>query len=293
MKLNPARWQSRDAGIALMLIGILLFSLNDVWAKYLVASYSVPQLIFLRSIGALAMLAPFILRNGLRATFRLDQPGLHAVRMVLIIIDLFAFVWAVKFLPVADVLALYLAAPLIITALSGPLLGEKVGWRRWSAVGVGFIGVLLILQPGNGAVSLPALIALGGAIAWAGLILTTRALRGTPDLTLISWHTMTTLVAGGVPLAWAWVPPTLSGWVGLIGLGVLATFAHMAMNRALKLAPASLVAPFQYTMIVWAALFGWLVFGDVPSVQMLMGTVLVIGSGLYVWHRERTRAGGG
>jgi drug/metabolite transporter (DMT)-like permease len=290
MNLNPARWQSRDAGIALMLIGILLFSLNDVLAKWLVATYTVPQLIFLRSVGAFIMLAPFIHRNGWRATFRLDRPALHALRWVLIVVDLFAFVWAVQFLPVADVLAIYLAAPLIITALSGPLLGEKIGWRRWSAVFVGFIGVLLILRPGDGVVSVPALVALLGTLAWAGLILNTRALRGTPDLTLISWHSLTTLVSGGVPLAWAWVPPSAFGWVALVALGVLATFAHMSMNRALKLAPASLVAPFQYTMIVWAALFGWLVFGDVPSVQMLIGTLLVVGSGLYVWHRERVRA---
>jgi drug/metabolite transporter (DMT)-like permease len=277
---------ARIAGIALMLAGICLFSFGDAVGKHLVATYSVWQLLLLRGIAALAVLSPQIWRQ--RAEYRrLERPGLQALRMLLSIIDVAAFFAATIYLPLADVITYYLAVPIFVTAGSAIFLGEKVGWRRWSAIGVGFIGVLVALQPSPQTFTWPALIALCGSLAFAALMLLTRTLRAAPDVVLASLQFVGTMGVGAVLAPFAWITPSgLDLLIFLLG-GVTSVSAMLCVNRSLKLAPASVVIPYQYTMIIWAVLFGYFAFGDVPSAATLIGAGIIVAAGLYIFIRER------
>ncbi len=282
--------ESRAAlvGIALMAAGILLFAVNDALGKWLVATYSVGQVLLIRSLAALALLAPFIWRD--RASFAVaPRRGMQFVRAALATMEVACFYWAVAYLPLADVMAYYLAGPIFVTAIAGTLLGEPVGWRRWTAVTIGFVGVVVCLRPGV-AITWPALIALAGSLTFSLSMISTRTLRGTSDTVLVTVQTVAALVFGAALAPAAWVTPSLGDAALLALLGMVAMVAHVCVNRSLKLAPASTVVPYQYTTIVWAVTFGYLVFGDVPDAWMLGGGAIIIGAGLFIFLRERTLA---
>lgn len=274
------------AGIALMLLAVWMFSFGDALGKYIVATYSVGQLLLLRAAASLILMSPAIWRQ--RAALRtIQRPGLQLVRVVLSTFEVAAFFIATVYLPLADVITYYLAAPIFVTAASAIFLGEKVGWRRWSAIIVGFVGVMIALRPSTQAVTWPAMIALAGSASFATLMIITRSLRGTPDIVLTSAQFCGTLVFGAIAAPFGWVTP---GWqdLALFALaGCISIGAAMCVNRSLKLAPASVVVPYQYTMIIWAVIFGYLVFGDIPSTAMLIGAVVIIAAGLYIFVRER------
>ncbi len=274
-------------GIGMMLLGILLFVVNDVMGKWLVATYTVGQVLLIRSLFAMVMLAPMIWREGVHRVATPPRPGLQLLRVVFSTAEVAAFYWAVAYLPLADVVTFYLAGPIWVTALSGPLLGEKVDLRRWIAVLVGFAGVLIAMQPTSATLGLPSLVALGGSLLFALLMITTRTLRGTPDTTLVTWQTVAALVAGAVMAPFGWVTPTPVDFVLLGMLGVVAALAHMCVNRSLKLAPAAVVVPYQYTQIAWAVLLGWLIFGDVPGPALIVGSAVIIAAGLYIFLAEQ------
>jgi drug/metabolite transporter (DMT)-like permease len=275
------------AGIGMMLLGMLLFSLNDVMGKWLLATYTVGQLLLIRSVAAAVLLAPFVRREGVAAFTSLPRPGLQAVRAFFSTAEVVFFYWAVIYLPLADVITFYLAGPVYVTALSVLLLGERVGWRRWSAVLIGFAGVIIALRPSAATFTWPALIALSGSVFFAISMICTRILRGTSDTMLVATQTLGALAFGLVAAPFAWVAPSLRDFLLLCLLGVVALVAHACTNRSLKLAPASVVVPYQYTLIVWAVLFGWLVFGDVPAAQMLLGAAIIIAAGLFIFLREQ------
>lgn len=277
---------ARLAGIGLMLAGIWAFSFGDALGKYIVAGYPVGQLLFLRAVASLVLLSPLIWR-GRHEFLRLERPGLHLLRVVLSTLEVAAFFVAVRYLPLADVITFYLASPIFVTALSALVLREQVGWRRWCAVGVGFCGVLIAMQPSAQTITWPALIALGGSTCFAILMLITRSLRGASDVVLASSQFIGTLVFGALLLPFGWVMPSLSGF-GLFALaGAISVGALLCVNRSLKLAPASVVVPYQYSMIVWAVMFGYVVFGDVPTVATLIGAAIIIGAGFYIFLREQ------
>ncbi len=273
-------------GIALMLLAVWLFSFGDALGKFIVATYSVGQLLLLRATASLILLSPAIWHH--RAAFRtIQRPGLQVVRVALSTLEVAAFFAASVYLPLADVITYYLAAPIFVTAASAIFLGEHVGWRRWSAIIVGFIGVIIALRPSTQAISWPAMIALAGSASFAALMIITRSLRGTPDIVLTSVQFAGTLLFGVVVAPFGWVTPSLPD-LGLFAVaGCISIAAALGVNRSLKLAPASVVTPYQYTMIIWAVIFGYVVFGDVPSVAMLAGAAVIILAGLYIFLRER------
>lgn len=274
-------------GIVFMLLGTALFTFNDALGKWMVASVAVGQLLFIRSATALVVLLPAVHKAGWRKVFVLQQPGQHALRLAFIVAEVFCFYLAVRHLPLADVMAVYQATPLIVTVLAIPLLGEAVGWRRGLAVGIGFIGVLLVLQPDGGVFTAPALIALGGSFTYALSMVATRKLRETNSLSLIVYHSIAVGGVGLLTLPWGWEPVDLPSIGYLALIGVVATAAHMCMNQSLKLAPAAVVVPFTYTSLLWAILLGWLFFADLPTPLMLVGAGIIVASGLFVLHRER------
>ena len=196
---------------------------------------------------------------------RAPWPSLQLLRVVLSTLEVAFFYWAVAYLPLADVMTYYLAAPIYVTALSPVLLDEAVGWRRWTAVLVGFAGVLVALRPSASTLTLPALVAVLGSLIFALMMITTRKLRGTSGTALVTGQTLGALLLGGALAPFDWVTPSPRDFLLLSLLGVVAMVAHVCVNRSLQLAPASVVAPFQYTLIVWAVVLGYLVFGDVPQ----------------------------
>lgn len=277
---------ARLAGIALMVLSIFMFSFGDAMGKFLVGTYSVGQLLFLRACAALLLLSPLIWTQR-RQFLHLERPGLQLVRVVLSTLEVAAFFLATVYLPLADVITYYLAGPIFVTAMSAIFLGEKVGWRRWTAILIGFCGVLIALRPSAQTVSLPALIALGGSLSFATLMLITRSLRKTPDIVMASSQFVGTFSLGAVLSAFNWVPPTPGSLVIFAAAGLVSVTALFCVNRSLKLAPASVVVPYQYSMIVWAVIFGFVVFGDVPSIATLVGAAIIIGAGFYIYLRER------
>jgi len=274
-------------GVLLMLLGMLMFSLNDVMGKWLVSTYSVGQVVFIRSVAALIVLAPFIWFNGPRKLFAVSRPRLQFARVALSTIEVFAFYFAVVYLPLADVMTYWLAAPIYVAAVSPLVLKEPVGWRRWSAIIVGFIGVVIALEPSSQALTPQAIISILGSMAFAFMLLLGRSLRGTPDTTLVFWQIVGAGLAGLVSVMFEWTPVSTRDIVLLALLGVVAMLAHVLVNRALKLADAATVAPLQYTLLFWAIVFGWLVFGDVPRASMMVGSGFIIASGLFIFFREQ------
>src|ERR1700726_4883685 len=277
---------ARLAGIGLMRLSIFMFSFGDALGKFVVATYSVGQLLWLRACAALIVLLPMIWRH--RAEFvQLERPWLQLLRVTLSTLEVAAFFLASVYLPLADVITYYLACPIFVTALSGIVLGERIGWRRWTAILIGFCGVLIALRPSAQTVSWPAMIALGGSLSFALLMLITRSLRATPDIVLASSQFMGTFLLCPLLSPIGWVTPSL-GSLGLFAAaGCISVAALLCVNRSLKLAPASVVVPYQYSMIVWAVIFGYLVFGDVPSMATIAGAAIIIGAGLYIFLRER------
>jgi drug/metabolite transporter (DMT)-like permease len=277
---------ARLAGIGLMLLSIFMFSFGDAMGKFIVATYSVGQLLWLRACAALIVLLPSIWRQ--RAVFtRLERPWLQLLRVTLSTLEVAAFFLATVYLPLADVVTYYLACPIFVTALSAIVLRERVGWRRWSAVLIGFCGVLIALRPSSQTVSWPAMIALGGSLSFALLMLITRSLRATPDIVLASSQFAGTFLLGALMSPIGWVTPSLASLGLFAAAGCISVAALLCVNRSLKLAPASIVVPYQYSMIVWAVLFGYVVFGDVPSMATIAGAAIIIGAGIYIFLRER------
>jgi S-adenosylmethionine uptake transporter len=257
-------------GILLMLAGDFMFALNDAMGKWLVASFSVGQVIVIRSLGAFLVLGPMIGRQGTSSLFRLERPLLQFFRAFATTADTACFYAAVVYLPLADVMSFYMAGPIYVAALSHLVLGEKVGWRRWLAILLGFCGVLIMLKPSSNAYSLSAAFAFAGSVAFGISIVMSRRLRGTGDASLVTWQTASM--------------PDLSA---MLLLGVVSCAAHLLITRALKLAPASTLAPLHYTLLLWAVVFGFVFFDDVPSPRILVGAGIVVLAGLFILHRQK------
>ncbi|MGX5849531.1 DMT family transporter [Mesorhizobium sp. PL10] len=275
------------AGILLMLAGDFMFALNDAMGKWLVASFSVGQVVFIRSIGAFIVLGPMIANQGAGRLFRMERPVLQSLRVLATTVDTALFYAAVVYLPLADVMSFYMAGPIYVAALSHFLLGEKVGWRRWAAILVGFCGVLIILKPSSAAFSQSSLFALVGSIAFAFAIILSRRLRGTSDTTLVTWQTIGTLLVGGLMTIGAWRTPSALDFGAMLLLGIVSCSAHLMITRALKLAPASTLAPLHYSLLLWAVIFGLAFFGDVPGPRILIGSAIVVLAGLFIFHRQK------
>ena len=278
------------AGIGLMLLAMFAFSLNDVMGKWLVATYTVAQLLLIRSFAALVMLAPAIHRTGLKTILHPENRKLHFARALCSTLEVGLFYLAVVYLPLADTVAFYLASPILVTLFAVLFLGEKVGWRRWLAVIAGFCGVLIAVNPTGDGLGWPALIAIAGTVLFAGMTILTRRLAGANEVTLVTWQTVSALGVGAVLVPFGWVQPGWFDFGALCLLGVISALAHMGVNRSLRYAPAATVVPYQYTLIVWAMILGYLFFGDWPRTHVIIGSAVIVAAGMYIFIREQVRA---
>ncbi|MDI6838724.1 MAG: DMT family transporter [Rhizobiaceae bacterium] len=276
------------AGPLVMLLGMLLFGLNDAMGKWLLSSYGLGQVVFIRSIAALLVLSPFLWKDGIPSLAKVERPSMQILRVIFSTVEILCFYYAVMYLPLADVMTYWLAAPIYVAAASPLLLGEKVGWRRWSAIAIGFFGVIIALEPSRAMFTLPALISIFGSAAFAFMMLSGRGLRKTPDRALVFFQIVGAGIAGLAFSPFDWAPVSSVRDLFLLGLlGIVAMAAHMLVNRALKISDAATVAPLQYTLLLWAVVFGWMFFGDVPRMSMMIGAGLIIASGLFIFFRER------
>jgi drug/metabolite transporter (DMT)-like permease len=278
---------SNPRGILFINLAVLLFSAMDVLIKLATETYAVNQIVFFRSAVAFIPLIFFIHRAGGLEVLRTRRPWAHLWRSGCGVLAMVCFFASFDLLPLGEAVALGQAGPIFLTALSVPLLGEHVGIRRWTAVGVGFIGVLIMTRPGSGLFDPAALLALGGAALYALAMISIRALSATErPATIVFYYTLTATLLGAASLPFEWRTPDLQGLVLLTAIGLLGGVAQMALTQAFRLAAVAVVAPFEYSGLVFAVAAGFLVWGDFPDVYVLTGAGVVVSSGLYILHRE-------
>lgn len=287
---KPGPGQSGDdplRGILLVTFAMVSFSVSDATAKHLSASLPAVEIAWLRWIGFVGIMAPFIIGSR-GAVLRSRAPWLQVGRCFGLVGSASFFILGLHYLPLATAAAIAFASPLLVTALSIPLLGERVGPRRWAAVLVGLAGVLIVVRPGTGSIGAAAILPLLSAVSWAvGMILTRKISLIDPPKVTMSYSALGGLVILSFAVPFEWQPPT-SSQVGLaLFMAVASTAAQFLVVIAYRHANASLLAPMSYSQLVWSGLLGLLVFGNVPDAWTLVGAAVIIGSGIYTAHRER------
>jgi drug/metabolite transporter (DMT)-like permease len=283
---------STRQGITVMVIGLFLFAWLDVVNKLLGPLMPVTQILWVRFLAFVPIACLMAWRPGQGVAWRTPQPWLQAVRGLLLVAEMGLFVWAFRIMHLADVQAIAAVTPLMVIALSVPMLGETVGWRRWSAVAVGFVGVLLIVRPGFQIIGLGTLIVLVGAALFALYQILLRMVGRTDGAgTTAVWSAMMGAIATSCVAPFDWVWPTLEGWWLLAAAAILGALGHTIYSKAFVLAPAAVLQPFNYLMLVFAVILGWLIFDHLPDMWTFMGAGLIVASGLYAFHRERLRKG--
>ena len=275
-------------GALLTALSMLLFAVMDSMSKLLVRDYPVSEALWIRymifALFALWMARPL----GIVRMARSAKPWLQTARSLLSLVEAAVFVVAFRYLPLADTHAIAAASPLMVVAMSAPLLNERTGLHRCLSVVAGFAGVMLIVRPGFRQISWPLFIPLLGAFLWALYQIMVRFLArdDRPETTLL-WSAFVGLLAISFVAPWSFRWPDLNGWLLLGAVGTLGSFAHYALIKALDHAEAGAVQPYGYTLLVWATAMGWLVFGDIPGAWTILGACIVVLSGLYSWALDR------
>ena len=287
LREREAERQTRN-GILLMLVAVALFSTMDAMVKWLGQSYPTMQILFFRSLLAFVPLAFLIGRmGGIASALRVTDKRGHVIRCIVGLLGLSIFFYCFAHMKLADVVAISFAAPLFITALSVPMLGEKVGVRRWSACLVGFAGVIVMVNPGASLFGEMALIALVGTLFYSLAILYVRKLSRTEtNASIVFYFTVTCVVVSGAFLPFQWVQPTPLDWCLLIAVGLVGGVAQIVITQAFRLAEVSVVMSLEYTHMIWAVGFGFLIWAELPNISTWLGVAIVSASGLYIIYRE-------
>ncbi|MGI9500373.1 MAG: DMT family transporter [Geminicoccaceae bacterium] len=275
-------------GIAFAVAGLFGMAVMDACAKLLGEGYAISQIILARNgVGALAVLV-YVLANGNGlGLLRAHRIGLLLLRTAFSLAAGFLFFTGLRYLPLADAFAIAFTGPLFITALSMPLLGEPVGPRRWAAVVVGFIGVLVVIQPGTTSFRLESLLPLGAALSYALTMLVSRKM--TRDMTtsaIMFWSSLGAALAALTLMPSQWQTPDLADLGLFLFMGLIGTLAMALITQGYRFAPAAVIAPFDYSALLWAIILGWLIWDDVPGPHVWSGSLILIASGLYILHRE-------
>jgi drug/metabolite transporter (DMT)-like permease len=277
-------------GILYMVAACGVFTAVNAVVKGLAETYPVTEITFFRSVFALVPCAILIATHGGLPVLRTRILPQHVGRAVLQYASMFLSFSALALMPLADVVAIQFASPLFMTALSVPLLGEKVGLHRWSAVVVGFIGVLIMVGPGGDVFKLGALLVLGNALISAVISLALRRMSATESsTTLVAYQVFVTAVLGCIVAPFGWIDPKPADLVMLIAIGLSSGVGQFWWTQALRFAPAAIAAPFSYSSMIWAMALGYAVWGDLPTASLLIGAAIVVSSGLYILYRETVR----
>lgn len=279
-------------GAGLMIVAVVFISLMDATVKFVMDDLPFAQVAFLRYAIMTLFLVPLILLTGKgRDIVQVKKPIAQILRGLLMFLSAFLFFGAIEFMPLADAVALSFISPMLTTVLSGLFLKEQIGLRRYLAVFVGFIGVLIIVRPGTESFSLPALMALGAGLSLAFFNILTRSVATeAPPLVALFYAGITGSVIGAVFAQAVWVPVSSADYGLLALIGFLGTSGHGLLILSFRYGEASFVAPFMYFEIVTATVFGYLIFGDFPALLVWVGVAIIVLSGLYTGWRERKRA---
>lgn len=271
----------------MMVAAVGFFASMNVAVKLIGPDYHPIQVTFMRNLVAAIVIVPFILRTGGLSVLRTKRPWGHAARSLGGIIGTVLYFYAFVHLPLADVMVISQAVPLFVALLAVMILKEKVGWRRWAAISVGFVGVLVTLDP-TGQIHPAALMTVLATAFWAGTILLMRSLGRTESpYAVVFYYMVAGAVLTAVALPWVWRAPPPDVYALFVIAGVLGAFGQILMTYALKFAEASLVSPFNYTAILWGMIFDLAIWGVAPDAATLWGAAIVTVAGLYLVHRER------
>jgi drug/metabolite transporter (DMT)-like permease len=274
-------------GIACAVIGIAFMALFDAMAKFLGEGYGVVQLVFFRNFFGLLFVLLLVARSGGLGSLRSRHPVLHGFRAAFALGATFTFFIGLQFMPLAEAFALTFTGPIFITVLSIPVLGETVGPRRWTAVLVGFVGVVIMLRPGSEALRVEALLPLTAALCYAFIMLLSRKLSRRESVgAVMFWTAVVGTLVSGAALPFDWLAPTPRDWALFILLGLLGSLTMWFMTLAYRHAPAAVVAPFDYTILLWGLMLGWVIWHELPDPEIWPGAAILIGCGLYITHRE-------
>ncbi|MEL7550875.1 DMT family transporter [Pseudomonas protegens] len=293
MSVSPSPFNGAEhpiKGIALICLAVLLFASHDTLSKYLSAFYPIVMVVWARYVvHTLLMLVVFVPRSGFSAVVRTKRPGLQLLRALCLIGTSLLFTTGLRYIPLAEATAVNFLAPLLVTALSVPFLGERVSRAQWLAVLAGFVGVLIVVRPG-GALFTPAiLLPLGSALCFGFYQLLTRKLSGVDSPTTSNFLTgiLNSLIMSAL-LPFFWSTPTLVHGLFMIGLGTCGMLGHMLLTQAFRHAAPAMLAPFSYGQILFAGLFGYLIFDHTPDQYALVGIAVICLSGLAVaWAQSK------
>lgn len=279
---------STGKAIAYLLLGVVGGLGLDVCAKWILASYSLEQFVFLRSIIGLTIFLLLVRQFGGTNSLKTNRWSWHLLRTVLATGAMFGFFYGLAQMPLVDALTLGFTAPLMVTALSVPMLGEHVGWRRWTAVVIGFVGVLIILRPGRQDISPAHLAVLFAAFCYACLAITARKLSDTESSYSLSVYVVSgpMLISMTLLSDSGWQPPDLSGWLLFLAAGTCSVIAWIGIIGGYRRASPAMLAPFEYTALIGGALAGYLIWNEVPDRWVVAGAAVIIASGLFVVYRE-------
>ena len=287
MALEESKDETGKA-IAFLLMGVTGGLGLDLCAKEILRSYSLEQFVFLRSLIGVAIFLLLARQFGGLASLKTNRWGWHLLRTLLAVGAMFGFFYGISRMPLVDALTLGFTAPLILTALSVPMLGEHVGWRRWTAVSMGFIGVLIILRPGAQQISLAHLSVLFAAFCYAFLAVTARKLATTESSYSMSIYVVTgpLLISSTMLGQNGWQIPDTTGWILFVVAGACSVVAWIGIIGGYRRASPAMLAPFEYTALIGGAIAGYLIWDEVPDRWVSVGAAVIIASGLFVVYRE-------
>lgn len=274
----------------LMAAGIALLTANDAASKYLVQSYPVGQVICLRQVATLLVIIPYLTVMQRWGQLRVVNWNGQFVRGLLFVIGSAFIVWSLRELPLATAITMLFASPIFMVLFSAPVLGERVGRHRWIAVVGGFAGVLIIMRPGGEAFQWALLMPVIGAMVNALRDVLTRKLSRTEtSLAILFWSNIILMAGGAMTAPFGWVAVDGHGAFWFIAAGIFNGLAHFLIIEALRTGEASMVAPIRYTALLWAALIGYVVWGELPGFWLWAGAAVIVGSNLYMIRAERRR----
>jgi drug/metabolite transporter (DMT)-like permease len=286
----PARADRPFRGIAMILASTVFLGASDVTAKYLSATLPSIEIAWLRFLVFAMIMVPAMLPGSPLYALQSDRKGLQLMRGVTLLASSLFFISGLRFLPIAEASATGFVSPLFVTALSIFFLSERDGMRRWIATAVGLIGVLIILRPGSSAFHPAAFIPIVSALAWACTLIMTRMMSGRERAsTTMAYSSITGVCIVSALVPFVWVTPSWHDILFGIFIGVASTAGQWIVVLAFRYADASVLAPFQYTQLLWVSILGFMIFGEVPDVWTVTGAAFIVASGLYTAHRERVR----
>ena len=286
MDLTP-RTQNSKLGISLLCSGLAFFAVGEACVKTLAQNYDIIQVVWARYVFHALVFILIFSRSGIVSQMKTSRPVLHLMRSIALMFGTLTFFTALIYLSMPEAVAINFAAPLMVTALSIPFLGEKVGPRRWVAIVIGFLGVLVIIRPGLGVMHWAAILPLLTAVFYAAYQIMTRIAGRTEDTkTSLFWTSTVGVIVMSCIVPFVWTEPNLLSWGIMVAMGAVFGLGHYLLIRAFEVSAVSTLSPFLYTQIIWVTIISVIIFDQIPDNWSFLGTAIVIASGLYLWHRE-------